>query len=224
MTYDEYKEKGKIMNVSVTLGTDPLTIFSAVAPLPDPLDEFSFWGLISKERPNLVKGLSVDHHYPMNSEIVLEGYIDTSESKIEGPFGDHTGYYSLQEVFPIFHIRKIVEKKNPVYPTTIVGKLWHEDVIMGKSIERLFLPLVKLQIPEIVDMNTMEEAVFHDMIVVSIKKRFPGHAKKVMKITEKTGKIVDAIPVNENDEIIIMTRNEQTIRIRATGRTSRGVI
>ena len=207
--FDEYKEKGKIMNVSVTLGTDPLTIFSAVAPLPDPLDEFSFWGLISKERPNLVKGQSVDHHYPMNSEIVLEGYIDSSESRIEGPFGDHTGYYSLQEVFPIFHIRKIVEKKNPVYPTTIVGKLWHEDVIMGKSIERLFLPLVKLQIPEIVDMNTMEEAVFHDMIVVSIKKRFPGHAKKVMFAVWGTGQLMfSKIVLIVDDDINVHDRKQ----------------
>ncbi len=188
--FQDYKEKGKIMDVAVVLGTDPLTIFSSVAPLPEPLDEFSFWGLIAKQRQDLVKGQSFDMAYPMNSEIVLEGYVDTSETRTEGPFGDHTGYYSLADEFPVFHVKKIVERKNPIYPTTIVGKLWHEDVIMGKAIERLFLPLIKIQIPEIVDMNTMEEAVFHDMVVVSIKKRYPGHAKKVMFSIWGTGQLM----------------------------------
>ncbi len=186
--YQENREK--IMDVSVTLGTDPLAIFSAVAPLPEMLDEFSFWGLLSKKRMDLVKGQTVGLEYPMNSEIVLEGYVDTSETKMEGPFGDHTGYYSLAEEFPVFHVKKVIERKNPVYPTTIVGKLWHEDVIMGKAIERLFLPLVKMQIPEIVDMNTMEEAVFHNMVVVSIRKRYPGHAKKVMFSIWGTGQLM----------------------------------
>ena len=207
--YQDYKEKGKIMDVSVSLGTDPLTIFSAVAPLPEPLDEFSFCGLISRKRVDLVKGQSVGMHYPMNSEIVLEGYIDTSETKTEGPFGDHTGYYSLADEFPVFHVKKIVEKKNPIYPTTIVGKLWHEDVIMGKSIERLFLPLVKLQIPEIVDMNTMEEAVFHDMIVVSIKKRYPGHARKVMFSIWGTGQLMfSKIVIVVDDDINVHDRKQ----------------
>jgi 4-hydroxy-3-polyprenylbenzoate decarboxylase len=207
--FQENQESGKIMDVSVTLGTDPLTIFSSVAPLPEPLDEFSFWGLISKKRADLVKGQSVNLEYPMNSEIVLEGYVDTSETRIEGPFGDHTGYYSLAEEFPIFHVKKIIEKKNPIYPATIVGKLWHEDVIMGKSIERLFLPLVKLQIPEIVDMNTMEEAVFHNMIVVSIKKRFPGHAKKVMSAIWGTGQLMfSKIVVIVDDDVNVHDRKQ----------------
>lgn len=184
------REKKEVMDVAVTIGSDPLTIFSAVAPLPDPFDEFSFSGLISGKRIDLVKGSSVDLEYPMNSEIVLEGYVDPSETRIEGPFGDHTGYYSLEEEFPVFHIKKIIEKKNPVYPTTIVGKLWHEDVAMGKAIERMFLPLIQLQIPEIVDLNTMEEAVFHNMVVVSIKKRYPGHARKVMFSIWGTGQLM----------------------------------
>lgn len=188
--YQDYKERGKIMDVAVVLGTDPLTIFSSVAPLPEPLDEFSFHGLVSREKQDLVKGQSFDMAYPMNSEIVVEGYVDTSETRTEGPFGDHTGYYSLADEFPIFHLKKVVERKNPIYPTTIVGKLWHEDVIMGKAIERLFLPLIKIQIPEIVDMNTMEEAVFHDMVVVSIKKRYPGHARKVMFSIWGTGQLM----------------------------------
>ena len=135
---------------------------------------------MGRKRLDLVKGQSVDLEYPENFEIVLEGYVDPSETRVEGPFGDHTGYYSLQDEFPVFHVKRMVEKKNRVYPTTIVGKLWHEDVIIGKAVERMFLPLVQTQIPEIVDMNTMEEGVFHNILAVSIRKRYPGHAKKVM--------------------------------------------
>ncbi|MGP6220063.1 menaquinone biosynthesis decarboxylase [Caldiplasma sukawensis] len=207
--FQEHSEHGTIMPVAVTLGTDPLTIFSAIAPLPDPLDEFSFWGLISKERMDLIKGKTNDLYYPENSEIVLEGYVDPSESRLEGPFGDHTGYYSLEEEFPVFHVKKVLMKKKPVYPTTIVGKLWHEDVIMGKAVERLFLPLIKLQIPEIVDMNTMEEAVFHNMVVVSIKKRYPGHAKKVMFSIWGTGQLMfSKIVVVVDDDINVHDRKQ----------------
>ena len=178
--FAESRKSGTPLDVAVVIGTDPLTIFSAVAPLPEGIDEFSFQGIISKKRLDLVKGTTVDLEYPRNAEIVLEGYIDPAETRTEGPFGDHTGYYSLEEEFPVFHIKKVIERKNPVYPTTIVGKLWQEDVIIGKAVERMFLPLIQMQIPEIVDINTMEEAVFHNMVVVSIRKRYPGHAKKVM--------------------------------------------
>lgn len=172
--------QGKVMDVAVVLGTDPLNILSAVAPLPDGIDEFSFAGLVSRKRVELAKGLTVDLEYPKNSEIVLEGYVDPSETRIEGPFGDHTGYYSLEEEFPVFHLKRIIRKRQPIYPTTIVGELWHEDVAIGKAIERMFLPFIRFQIPEIVDINTLEESAFHNMVVVSIRKRFPGQAKKVM--------------------------------------------
>ena len=178
--YHDYSEKKKPMEVAVVLGTDPLTIFSAVAPLPNGLDEFSFAGLVSRKKMELTQGQTVDLQYPRNAEIVLEGIVDPAETRLEGPFGDHTGYYSLEEQFPVFHVKRVIEKKNPIYPTSIVGKLWHEDVIIGKAIERMFLPIIRFQIPEIMDMNTMEEAVFHNMVVVSIKKRYPGQAKKVM--------------------------------------------
>ncbi len=178
------------MDVAVVIGSDPLTMFSAVAPLPEGIDEFSFRGIVAKKRFELTKGLSVDLEYPRNSEIVLEGYIDPSETRVEGPFGDHTGYYSLEDQFPVFHIKKIIEKKDRIYPATIVGKLWHEDVIIGKAIERMFLPLIQTQIPDIIDMNTMEEAVFHNMVVISIKKRYPGHAKKVMFSIWGTGQLM----------------------------------
>ncbi len=173
-------ERKGTMDVAVVIGTDPLTMFSAVAPIPEGIDEFSFRGIVGRKRLDLVKGQTVDLEYPENFEIVLEGYVDPSETRVEGPFGDHTGYYSLQDEFPIFHVKRIIEKKNRVYPATIVGKLWHEDVVIGKAVERMFLPLVQSQIPEIVDMNTLEEGVFHNILAVSIRKRYPGHARKVM--------------------------------------------
>lgn len=207
--FKESGEKKKPLEVAVVLGTDPLTIFSAVAPLPNGIDEFSFRGLIAKKRMDLVKGTTVDLEYPKNAEIVLEGYVDPEETRVEGPFGDHTGYYSLEEEFPVFHIRKVIEKKNPIYPTTIVGKLWHEDVIMGKAIERMFLPIIQMQIPEIVDVNTMEEAVFHNMVIVSIKKRYPGHAKKVMFSLWGLGQMMfSKIIVVVDDDIDIHDRKQ----------------
>ena len=178
--YIKEKWRNETMDVAVVIGSDPLTIFSAVAPLPSGIDEFMFRGLISKKRSELVKGKTVGLEYPRNFEIVLEGYVDPSEKKVEGPFGDHTGYYSLEEEFPVFHVRKIIEKKDRIYATTIVGKLWHEDVVIGKTVERMFLPFIQMVMPEIIDINTMEEAVFHNMVIVSIRKMYPGHAKKVM--------------------------------------------
>ena len=207
--YHEHGGRKGEMDVAVVLGTDPLNIFSAVAPLPNGIDEFSFAGLVSKSRVELVKGSTVDLEYPYNSEIVLEGYVDPSESRIEGPFGDHTGYYSLEEEFPVFHLRKIIQKKNPIYPTTIVGKLWHEDVIIGKAIERMFLPVIRFQVPEIVDINTMEEAVFHNMVIVSMKKRYPGQAKKVMFALWGMGQLMfSKIIVVVDDDINIHDRKQ----------------
>lgn len=205
--FSESRKSMEPMDVAVVVGTDPLTIFSAVAPLPEGIDEFSFQGIISKKRLDLVKGETVDLEYPRNAEIVLEGYIDPSETRVEGPFGDHTGYYSLEEEFPVFHIRKIIEKKNATYPTTIVGKLWQEDVIIGKAVERMFLPIIQMQVPEIVDMNTMEEAVFHNMVIVSIRKRYPGQAKKVMFAIWGMGQLMfSKIVVVVDDDINIHDR------------------
>ncbi len=178
--FSTHRERGTTMDVAVVIGSDPLTIFSAIAPLPEGIDEFSFRGLISKKRFELNRGLTVDLEYPRNAEIVLEGYIDPTETRVEGPFGDHTGYYSLEEEFPVFHVKKVIEKEGCIYATTIVGKPWHEDVVIGKAIERMFLPLIQTQIPDIVDMDTFEEAAFHNIVVVSIRKRYPGQARKVM--------------------------------------------
>ncbi|MEM0141360.1 MAG: menaquinone biosynthesis decarboxylase [Thermoplasmatales archaeon] len=178
--YMRERDLKREMDVAVVIGSDPLTIFSAVAPLPNGIDEFMFRGLISRKKSELVRGKTVDLVYPRNFEIVLEGYVDPEETRVEGPFGDHTGYYSLEEEFPVFHVKKIIEKRERIYTTTIVGKLWHEDVILGKTIERMFLPIIRMIMPEVIDINTMEEAVFHNMVIVSIKKTYPGHAKKVM--------------------------------------------
>ncbi|MGC8505613.1 MAG: menaquinone biosynthesis decarboxylase [Thermoplasmata archaeon] len=203
------RERGEKMDVAVVIGTDPLTMFSAVAPLPDGLDEFSFRGMIAKKRLDLVKGQTVDLEYPHNFEIVLEGYIDPSETRTEGPFGDHTGYYSLEAEFPVFHVKRAIERKSRVYPTTIVGKLWHEDVIIGKAIERMFLPVIRTQLPEIVDMNTLEEGVFHNILAVSIHKRYPGHARKVMFAIWGMGQLMfSKIVVVVDDDIDIHDRKQ----------------
>ncbi len=200
--FSGYKNENRKMDVAVAIGVDPLTFFSSIAPLPNGIDEFAFRGLLAKKHLELIKGETVNLEYPRNAEIVLEGYIDPSETRLEGPFGDHTGYYSLEEEFPVFHIKKVIQKKNPIYTTTIVGKLWNEDVRIGKAIERMFLPLVQIQIPEIVDMNIPEETVTTNMIVVSIKKRYPGQAKKVMFAIWGTGQMaLTKIVVVVDDDI-----------------------
>ncbi len=178
--FEKAKEKGERLEVAVALGGDPATIFSATAPLPDGFDEMLFAGFIRKRPVELVKCETLDIEVPANAEIVLEGYVDTKEMRTEGPFGDHTGYYSLSDSYPVFHVMCITHRNDPIYPTTIVGKPPMEDSYIGKAIERVFLPLIRLQLPEVVDINLPVEGVFHNLLIVSIKKRYPGHAKKVM--------------------------------------------
>jgi 4-hydroxy-3-polyprenylbenzoate decarboxylase len=178
--YAGYEKLGKRMEVAVALGGDPAITYSATAPLPEDFDEMVFAGFIRKKPVEMVKCVSVDLEVPADSEIVLEGYVDPGERRTEGPFGDHTGYYSLADEYPVFHITAITHKKKPVYPATIVGKPPMEDCWMAKATERIFLPLIKTQLPELVDMNLPIEGVFHNLAIVSIKKRFPGHARKVM--------------------------------------------
>ncbi len=179
--YEEYKKIGGKMPVSVAIGCDPAVTYAATAPLPKMIDEMMFAGFLRKMPVKLVKSITNDIYVPADAEFVLEGYVDVSEElRLEGPFGDHTGYYSLADYYPVFHITCITHKKNPVYPTTVVGKPPMEDCYMGKATERIFLPLLKMQFPEIVDINFPLEGVFHNCIIVSIKKRYPGHAKKIM--------------------------------------------
>lgn len=179
--YGKYKKMGlSKMPVAVALGCDPATIYAATAPLPKMIDEMIFAGFLRKGPVEVVKCITNDIYVPAHAEFILEGYVDLEEMRLEGPFGDHTGYYSLQDMYPVFHLEKITRKKNPIYPTTIVGKPPMEDCYLGKATERIFLPLLKVQCPEVVDMNFPLEGVFHNCVIVSIKKAYPKHAHKVM--------------------------------------------
>ncbi|HZH99033.1 MAG TPA: menaquinone biosynthesis decarboxylase, partial [Fimbriimonadaceae bacterium] len=172
--------QGKRIEVAVALGGDPAYTFSAISPLPPGLDEMLFAGFLRRENARLVKCKTVNISVPADAEIVLEGYVDPAERRLEGPFGDHTGYYSLADEFPVFHVTCVTTRRNAVYPATIVGIPPMEDGWMGKAVERVFLPMIQLTVPEIVDMNLPVEATFHNVAFVSIKKKFPGHAYKVM--------------------------------------------
>jgi 4-hydroxy-3-polyprenylbenzoate decarboxylase len=166
--------------VAVCLGGDPVLTYSATAPLPPDIDEMLFAGWIRGKPIEMVKCETSDLEVPACCDVVLEGYVDPTERRTEGPFGDHTGYYTLEEPFPVFHLECVTRRKKPIYPSTIVGRPPMEDAWLGKATERLFLPLLKLVMPEVVDMNLPVEACFHNLAIVSIKKRWPGHAYKVM--------------------------------------------
>ena len=168
------------MEVAVALGLDPISAYSASAPLPKHIDEFMLAGFLRGEPLDLVKGVTVDLEVPADAEIVLEGYIDKGDLTEEGPFGDHTGYYTLAEPFPIFHVTAMTMRKDAIYPSIVVGKPPQEDAWLGKATERIFLPAVKMTVPEIVDYDLPVAGAFHNLCIVSIQKALPGHAKKVM--------------------------------------------
>ncbi|MFC1856078.1 menaquinone biosynthesis decarboxylase [Thermodesulfobacteriota bacterium] len=188
--YKDASENGKPLEVAVAFGCDPAVLYSATAPLPDDIDEMIFAGFLRGSSVNMVKCKTIDVEVPANAEIVLEGYVNPGELRTEGPFGDHTGYYSLADEYPVFHLKAITHRKNPVYPCTIVGKPPMEDCFMGKATERIFLPLLKKTLPEIVDMNLPIEGIFHNFIFVSIDKRYPGQAQKVMHAIWGTGQMM----------------------------------
>jgi 4-hydroxy-3-polyprenylbenzoate decarboxylase len=166
--------------VAVALGLDPVTAYSASAPLPKHIDELMMAGFLRGEPVELVKGVTVDLEVPAHAEIVLEGYIDKDELGEEGPFGDHTGYYTAAEPFPVFHVTAMTMRRDAIYPSIVVGKPPQEDAWLGKATERIFLPAVRTTLPEIVDYDLPVAGVFHNMAIVSIRKQFPGHASKVM--------------------------------------------
>jgi len=168
------------MEVAVAIGTDPAITFSAIVPAPPDVEEYLIAGFLRQKPVELVKCETVDLEVPATAEIVLEGHVHLDELRSEGPFGDHTGFYSLEDLYPVFHLSCITHRKNPIYATTIVGKPPMEDGWMGKAVERIFLPLMKLTIPEIVDINLPIEGIFHNLMIVSIKKSYPGQARKVM--------------------------------------------
>ncbi|HYA24456.1 MAG TPA: UbiD family decarboxylase [Terriglobales bacterium] len=168
------------MEVAVAIGTDPVVTFCAIVPAPPDIEEYVIAGFLRGAPVDLVKCQTVDLEVPASSEIVLEGHIHLDELRSEGPFGDHTGFYSLEDLYPVFHVTCITHRKNPIYAATIVGKPPQEDAYMGKAVERIFLPLMKLTIPELVDINLPVEGIFHNLMIVSIKKSYPGQARKVM--------------------------------------------
>lgn len=180
--FNEYKKLGKLMPVAVALGGDPVYTYAATAPLPDNVDEYMLAGFIRKKKVELVQCLTQDVQVPSDADIIIEGFVDPNEDYIlEGPFGDHTGYYSLADYYPKFHITCITHKKNAIYPATIVGIPPQEDAWIGKATERIFLVPIKMtMVPEIVDMVLPVEGVFHNLVIVKIKKEYPGQASKVM--------------------------------------------
>jgi 4-hydroxy-3-polyprenylbenzoate decarboxylase len=177
----EMAERGERMPVCIAIGADPASVYSASAPLPPTVDEFIFAGFLRKAPVHLAKAVTCDLEVPADAEFVLEGFIDPAEPLVtEGPFGDHTGFYSEADLYPLVHVTAVTMRKNPVYATTIVGRPPMEDFYLGHATERIFLPLLKLTIPEIVDYHMPAEGIFHNLVFVSIKKEYPGQAFKVM--------------------------------------------
>jgi 4-hydroxy-3-polyprenylbenzoate decarboxylase len=170
----------KRMDVAVAIGADPATIYSSILPLPPDLDEMLIAGFLRQSPVEMVKCQTCDLEVPANAEIVLEGYVEIGELRTEGPFGDHTGFYSLADEYPVFHLTCATHRSQPVYATTIVGPPPMEDYYMGKAVERIFLPLMRLQVPEVRDICMPAEGIFHNLMLVSMRKSYPGHARKVM--------------------------------------------
>ena len=168
------------LEVAVALGGDPATIWTGSAPLPPGMDEILVAGFIRQEGVELVKGKTVDLEVPAHAEMVIEGYVVPGERRLEGPFGDHTGYYSMADTYPVLHVTCITHRRQPIYPTIIVGRPLQEDYYMGKVTERVFLPIIQMVLPEVVDINMPAEGVFHNLVIVSIKKEYPSHARKAM--------------------------------------------
>ncbi len=174
-------ERRETMPVAIALGGDPASIYAASAPLPPTIDEFLFAGFLRKEPVRLAKAVTCDLDVPAEAEIVLEGYVDPAEALVmEGPFGDHTGFYSLADLYPQVHITAVTMRAEPIWPHTIVGRPPMEDFWLGPATERIFLPLLKLTSPEIVDYHMPPEGIFHNLVFVSIDKQYPGQAYKVM--------------------------------------------
>ena len=176
----EAERLAKPMEVAIALGGDPATIYTGSAPLPPGVDEIVFAGWLRGTGVEMVKCKTIDLEVPTQAEIVLEGFVDPKERRREGPFGDHTGYYSLARDYPVFHLTALTHRKAPIYPTIIVGRPPQEDYWLGKATERLFLPIIRMVLPEVVDINMPAEGIFQNLVIVAIKKRYPGQARKVM--------------------------------------------
>lgn len=209
--YRKYQALNQRMPVSVAVGGDPAITFAACCPLPPDIDEMIFAGFTQKKPVEMVKSITNDILVPAESEIIFEGYVDPNEERLEGPFGDHTGFYSLPDMYPVFHLTAITHRKNPIYLATVVGRPPMEDCYIGEAITEIFKPIIKKQLPEIVDMHMPFSGVFHNLLLVSIKKAYPGHARKVMHalwgmgqmaVTKVIVVVDDDINLKDSDEVI----------------------
>jgi len=178
--YLEYKKAGRRMEIAVAIGCDPAVTYAATAPMPRGVNEMILAGFIRQKPVRMTKAITVDIDVPAEAEFILEGYVDPQETRVEGPFGDHTGYYSLQDSYPVFHVTAITHRKNPVYAATVVGRPPMEDCYLAHTTERLFLPMLKTVMPEIKDYHLPWEGVFHNIVVIALEKEFPQHTSKVM--------------------------------------------
>ena len=181
---------GKRLDVAVALSPEPVLTYCATAPMPEGLDELLLGGFLARRRIEMVKCVTNDLEVPASSHIVLEGYVDPGERRREGPFGDHTGFYSQPDDYPVFHVTCITRRKQPTYLTTIVGIPPMEDYYLGLASERIFLPMIKKTVPEIVDMHFPAEGIFHNLVIISIDKRYPGHARKIMNAVWGLGQLM----------------------------------
>lgn len=177
---EHYRRAASRLQVAVAIGTDPAVTYSATAPLPAFLDEMMFAGFLRGQAVEMVRCLTVDLEVPANAEFVLEGYVDVDERRVEGPFGDHTGFYSAADRYPVFHLTALTHRQDAIYPATVVGVPPMEDAFLGKATERLFLPLLRMQFPEVVDMDLPVAGAFHNCAIISMRKAYPMHARKVM--------------------------------------------
>jgi 4-hydroxy-3-polyprenylbenzoate decarboxylase len=208
------KLKGSRMEVAVAIGTDPATTFAAIVPAPPEVEEFMIAGFLRGKPVEIVQCETVDLQVPAHAEIVLEGYVELGELRTEGPFGDHTGFYTMTDEYPVFHLTCITHRKDPIYAATIVGKPPMEDAWMGKAVERIFLPAMRMQIPEIVDIHLPVEGVFHNLMLVSIRKSYAGQARKVMNAIWSLGQAMfTKIIVVVDEDCDVQNVGEVTLRV-----------
>ena len=208
------KLKGSRLEVAVAIGTDPATTFAAIVPAPPEVEEYLIAGFLRGKPVEIVHCETVDLEVPAHAEIILEGYVELGELRTEGPFGDHTGFYTMTNKYPVFHLTCITHRKNPIYAATIVGKPPMEDAWMGKAVERIFLPAMKMTIPEIVDIHLPVEAVFHNLMLVSIKKSYPGHARKVMNAIWSLGQAMfTKVIIVVDEDCDVQNIGEVTLRV-----------
>ena len=209
--YAKYKERNQRMEIAVALGGIPAVTYGATAPLPPDINELMFAGFLEGKAIEIVKAKTVDLYVPAESDFIIEGYIDPGDEKIEGPFGDHTGFYSPADMYPIFNVTCITSRKDAIYPSTIVGKPPMEDCYMAKATERIFLPMLQLVVPEILDMNLPMEGVFHNCALVKINKEYAGHGKKVINALWGMGQMASTKSIIVFDKDIDLNENSTVL-------------